>query len=49
MGDCNDCWLQTRHGHSCRPAFFLDLFDDSIPLGAGRLVALDVVAEGGEA
>jgi radical SAM protein with 4Fe4S-binding SPASM domain len=26
--DCTDCWLQTRHGHSCRPAFFLDLFDD---------------------
>jgi radical SAM protein with 4Fe4S-binding SPASM domain len=26
--DCSDCWLQTRHGHSCRPAFFLDLFDD---------------------
>jgi radical SAM protein with 4Fe4S-binding SPASM domain len=26
--DCNDCWLQTRHGHSCRrPAFHLDLFD----------------------
>lgn len=25
--DCDDCWLQTRHGHSCRPAFFIDLFD----------------------
>jgi len=25
-GDCSDCWLQTRHGRSCRPAFFLDLF-----------------------
>jgi radical SAM protein with 4Fe4S-binding SPASM domain len=23
--DCNDCWLQTRHGHSCRPAFLFDL------------------------
>jgi radical SAM protein with 4Fe4S-binding SPASM domain len=26
--DCSDCWLQTRHSHSCRPAFFLDLFAD---------------------
>jgi radical SAM protein with 4Fe4S-binding SPASM domain len=26
--DCEDCWLQTRHGHSCRPAFFVDLFDE---------------------
>lgn len=27
-GDCDDCWLQTRHGRSCRkPAFFMDLFD----------------------
>ena len=26
--DCDDCWLQTRHGHSCRPAFFIDLFAD---------------------
>jgi radical SAM protein with 4Fe4S-binding SPASM domain len=28
-GDCDDCWLNTRHGHSCRPAFTLDLFADS--------------------
>jgi len=26
--DCSDCWLQTRHGRSCRTAFFLDLFAD---------------------
>jgi radical SAM protein with 4Fe4S-binding SPASM domain len=27
--DCSDCWLQTRHGHSCRaPAFRMDLFDE---------------------
>ncbi len=25
--DCDDCWLQTRHGQSCRPAFHMDLFD----------------------
>jgi radical SAM protein with 4Fe4S-binding SPASM domain len=25
--DCDDCWLNTRHGHSCRPAFTVDLFD----------------------
>jgi radical SAM protein with 4Fe4S-binding SPASM domain len=25
--DCDDCWLNTRHGHSCRPAFTLDLFE----------------------
>jgi radical SAM protein with 4Fe4S-binding SPASM domain len=30
--DCYDCWLQTRHGHSCRPAFYVDLFADA----AGR-------------
>jgi radical SAM protein with 4Fe4S-binding SPASM domain len=28
QSDCADCWLQTRHGHSCRPAFYLDLFAD---------------------
>jgi len=26
--DCSDCWLQTRNGHSCRTAFFIDLFED---------------------
>jgi radical SAM protein with 4Fe4S-binding SPASM domain len=27
-GDCDDCWLHTRHGRSCRrPAFFMDLVD----------------------
>jgi radical SAM protein with 4Fe4S-binding SPASM domain len=26
-GDCDDCWLNTRHGHSCRPAFTMDLFE----------------------
>jgi radical SAM protein with 4Fe4S-binding SPASM domain len=26
-GDCDDCWLNTRHGHSCRPAYTLDLFE----------------------
>lgn len=27
--DCDDCWLQTRHQHSCRSAFDLDIFDDA--------------------
>ncbi len=35
--ECNDCWLNTRHGHSCRPAFFIDLFDE---VTGGRLVPL---------
>jgi hypothetical protein len=45
--DCDDCWLQTRHGHSSRSAFFLDLFDDSRP--HTRLVPLMLapVAGGG--
>jgi radical SAM protein with 4Fe4S-binding SPASM domain len=38
--DCDDCWLNTRHGHSCRPAFTLDLFEPDgrrlIPLLAVR-------------
>jgi radical SAM protein with 4Fe4S-binding SPASM domain len=25
--DCDDCWLNTRHGHSARSAFTLDLFE----------------------
>lgn len=35
--DCDDCWLQTRHQHSCRPAFFIDLFDEDT---RARLVPL---------
>ena len=27
-GECKDCWLNTRHGHTCRPAFFVDLFEE---------------------
>lgn len=35
-GRCDDCWLQTRHGHSCRkPAFFMDLFDDALGQRSG--------------
>jgi radical SAM protein with 4Fe4S-binding SPASM domain len=26
--DCDDCWLQTRHGHTCRPSFYMDLFSE---------------------
>jgi radical SAM protein with 4Fe4S-binding SPASM domain len=25
--DCDDCWLNTRHGRSCRPAISMDLFE----------------------
>jgi radical SAM protein with 4Fe4S-binding SPASM domain len=46
-GDCDDCWLQTRHGHSCRTAFFLDLFDDDPPPGSHRLLSLEVIETGG--
>jgi radical SAM protein with 4Fe4S-binding SPASM domain len=47
--DCDDCWLQTRHGHSSRSAFFLDLWDDRRP--HSRLVPLLQVpaAAGGDA
>ena len=34
--DCNDCWLQTRHGQSCRPAFNLDLFADGYRSVVGK-------------
>ncbi len=42
-GDCDDCWLQTRHGHSCRSAFLIDLFE---PVTSDRL-PLDLVETGG--
>ncbi len=32
-GDCDDCWLQTRHGHSCRGAIGMDLFEEGPPAG----------------
>lgn len=40
--DCDDCWLQTRHGHSCRSAFSIDLLDDG-PMHTRR-VPLDLVS-----
>jgi radical SAM protein with 4Fe4S-binding SPASM domain len=43
--DCGDCWLQTRHGHSCRrPAFHADLFDE---LEDAPRLALNVLRTGG--
>lgn len=46
--DCEDCWLQTRHGHSCRPAFSMDLFDHVGTDGAMMpLLQLDTVKVGG--
>jgi radical SAM protein with 4Fe4S-binding SPASM domain len=44
--DCGDCWLQTRHGHSCRPAFHADLFDE---LEEAPRLALNVLRTGGPA
>lgn len=44
---CDDCWLQTRHGHSCRPAFHTDLFDEDTAT-AGGLVSLNVLRTGVE-
>jgi AdoMet-dependent heme synthase len=26
--ECDDCWLNTRHGHSCRSAFHASVFDE---------------------
>lgn len=42
--DCDDCWLNTRHGHSCRPAFTLDLFE---PDGRRLMPLLQVRAREG--
>ncbi len=47
-GDCNDCWLQTRHGRSCRkPAFYSDLFDEPESPPQGKLIPLNLVSNGG--
>jgi hypothetical protein len=46
--DCSDCWLQTRHDHSCRPAFFLDLFAREDEAGR-KLVPLCTASVGGVA
>ncbi len=35
--DCLDCWLQTRHGHSCRGPAFYDTPLDGQPQPAGEL------------
>jgi radical SAM protein with 4Fe4S-binding SPASM domain len=45
--DCNDCWLMTRHGHSCRPAFFIDLLDEGPDGAPVRRMPLDLVSVGG--
>jgi radical SAM protein with 4Fe4S-binding SPASM domain len=45
-GRCDDCWLQTRHGHSCRPSFDLDVFDDGPPDGGEGLVPLGTLVGG---
>ena len=46
-GDCDDCWLQTRHGHSCRSAFLIDLFDDDQAERETGRKSLDLVEVGG--
>jgi len=45
-GDCDDCWLQTRHGHSCRSAFSMDLFDDDPAPNGTELLQLNLVSRG---
>lgn len=47
-GDCNDCWLQTRNGHSCRSAFLIDLYDDAAAEAETGKVTLDLVTTGGQ-
>ncbi len=42
---CDDCWLQTRHGHSCRPAFFLDLFAGGHGYVSGPLLQVGLLQE----
>ena len=44
--DCSDCWLQTRHGHSCRAAFSIDLLNDAPDSAHSRRVPLDLVSVG---
>jgi radical SAM protein with 4Fe4S-binding SPASM domain len=46
-GDCDDCWLQTRHGNSCRSAFLIDLFDDIPDVSEAGRRSLDLVETGG--
>ena len=46
-GDCDDCWLHTRHGHSARSAFYVDLFDGATPSarnGNGSLLQLQTIS-----
>ena len=45
-GDCDDCWLQTRNGHSCRSAFLIDLLDEPVVTEAVR-VSLELIERGG--
>jgi radical SAM protein with 4Fe4S-binding SPASM domain len=45
--DCDDCWLQTRHGHSCRSAFYVDLFDDLPVSRPAPLYPLQTIPLGG--
>jgi radical SAM protein with 4Fe4S-binding SPASM domain len=48
-GACDDCWLQTRHGHSCRrPAFDMDLFDDGLDGTAGPRLQINPIRVGGK-
>lgn len=42
-GDLHDCWLNTRHGVSCRKAAFtLDLFDDALTTNGAVRVPLTI-------
>jgi radical SAM protein with 4Fe4S-binding SPASM domain len=47
--DCGDCWLQTRHGHSCRrPAFATDPLDEeTAAANSVPLLSLNLLRTGG--
>jgi radical SAM protein with 4Fe4S-binding SPASM domain len=48
-GDAHDCWLNTRHGRSCRrPAFFADVFDEPFLASRLGLRSLPIISTGGE-
>jgi radical SAM protein with 4Fe4S-binding SPASM domain len=45
--DCDDCWLQTRHGHSCRSAFSIGLLDEGHDGAYTRRIPLGLASVGG--
>jgi hypothetical protein len=45
QSDCSDCWLQTRNGTSCRPAFFSDVLADGTHLPVGPVLQIGLRKE----